>query len=276
MPTRVLVTDHAWPSLDIERGILGDAGAELVVAESGDADELVALAADADAILTNWKRVPPEALDAASRCLLVSRYGVGLDNIPVDHATELGILVTNVPDFCLEEVSDHAMALVLACARRVVMFARATQSGVWDLAAGRGLPRLAEQTIGLIGYGNTARALVPKARGFGLRVLAYTPRVTPATGEVALTNDLDRVLSRVGLHLVARAGNARDSRSHRRPRAPPDEAHGVPDQHLTWGTHRRRRPPACAPGAMDRGCGARRAAPGATARRITPCSPSTT
>ncbi len=166
----------------------------------------MALAADVDAILTNWKLVPPEALDAATRCLLVSRYGVGVDNIPVDHATELGILVTNVPDFCVEEVSDHAMALVLACARRVVTFARATQIGVWDLAAGRGLPRLAEQTIGLIGYGNTARALVPKARGFGLRVLAYTPRSTPATGEVELTNDLDRLLAEsdyVSLHAPA-------------------------------------------------------------------------
>ena len=159
-------------------------------------DELVALAADVDAILTNWKRLPPEALDAAPRCLLVSRYGVGLDNIPVEHATELGILVTNVPDFCLEEVSDHAMALLLACARRVVTFSRATRRGVWDLGAGRGLPRLAEQTIGLIGFGNTARALAPKARGFGMRVLAYTPRPTrPAGDGVELTNDLDRLLA---------------------------------------------------------------------------------
>jgi D-3-phosphoglycerate dehydrogenase len=207
MPAKVLVTDYAWPSLDIERRILGEAGAELIVARSGEADELVALAVDADAILTNWRRVPPEALDAAPRCLLVSRYGIGLDNIPVDHATELGILVTNVPDFCLEEVSDHAMALVLACARRVVMFARETRSGVWNLASARGLPRLAEQTIGLIGYGNTARAVAPKARGFGLRVLAYTPRATPATGEVELTNDLDRVLAEsdyVSLHAPAK------------------------------------------------------------------------
>jgi len=204
---RVLVTDYAWPSLDIERRILEDAAAELVVAETGEPDELVALAADVDAILTNWKRVPPEALDGAPRCLVVSRYGVGLDNIPVDRATELGILVTNVPDFCLEEVSDHAMALVLACARRVVTFARATHDGVWDLAAGRGLPRLAEQTIGLVGFGNIARALVPKARGFGLHVLAYTPRVSPGSVDgVELTNDLDRVLTEadyVSIHAPA-------------------------------------------------------------------------
>lgn len=212
MSPRVLVTDHAWPSLEIERGILAEVGAELVVAERDDEAELVELAAGVDAILTNWRRVPPAALDAAPRCLVVSRYGVGLDNIPVEHATSLGILVTNVPDFCLEEVSDHAMALLLACARRVVTFSRATHAGIWDLTAGRGLPRLREQTLGLIGFGNTARALLPKARGFGMRVLAYTPRVTPSSGvEVELTNDLDRILVEsdyISLHAPATAQTA--------------------------------------------------------------------
>jgi D-3-phosphoglycerate dehydrogenase len=204
---KVLVTDHAWPSLEIERRILGDVGAELVVAETGKPEELIALAAGVVAILTNWKRVPPEALDASPGCLVVSRYGVGIDNIPVDHATELGILVTNVPDFCLEEVSDHTMALLLACARRVVTFSRATHGGTWDLGAARGLPRLAEQTVGLVGYGNIARAVVPKASGFGLRVLAYTPRLAPGEEDgVELTNDLDRVLAEadyVSLHAPA-------------------------------------------------------------------------
>jgi len=174
----VLLTDYAWPSLEIEREILGAVGAELVVAETGEEDELIALAPQADAILTNWKRVPPGALDAAPGCLVVSRLGVGLDNIPVDRATELGMLVTNVPDFCLEEVSDHAMALLLACARRVVTFARSTHAGEWNLELGRGLPRLRGQTLGLVGLGSIARTLVPKARGFGLDVIAYTPRLT--------------------------------------------------------------------------------------------------
>ena len=80
---RVLVTDYAWPSLERERDVLDAVGAELVAAETGDEAELVELARDADAILTNWKRVPPAALDAAPRCLVVSRYGVGVDNIPV-------------------------------------------------------------------------------------------------------------------------------------------------------------------------------------------------
>ena len=196
MTAKVLVTDYAWPALDIERQILGQAGAELVVAETGEPAELIALAHDVDAILTNWKHVPEAALDNAPRCVLISRYGVGLDNIPVDHATKLGMLVCNVPDFCLEEVSDHAMALLLACARRVVSFSRETREGIWALGGGA-LPRLRGQTLGLVGFGNTARTLVPKAQGFGLRVIAYTPRLTPGTTEsgVELTNDLSVMLT---------------------------------------------------------------------------------
>jgi D-3-phosphoglycerate dehydrogenase / 2-oxoglutarate reductase len=194
----VLVTDYAWPSLDIEREILAAVDAELLVAETGDESELVELAPPAAAILTNWKQVPAGALDAAPDCLLVSRYGVGVDNIPVEHATSLGILVTNVPDFCVEEVSDHALALLLACARRVVPFARATREGTWDLL-GRapGLPRLRGQTLGLVGYGNIARTLVPKARGLGLRVLAYTPRLEPGSIDagVEATDDLGGLLA---------------------------------------------------------------------------------
>jgi D-3-phosphoglycerate dehydrogenase len=210
MPRKVIVTDYAWPSLEIERAILEKADAELVVADSGDEAELVSLAPSAHAILTNWKRVPVAALDAAPECLVVSRYGIGIDNIPVEYATTLGILVTNVPDFCLEEVSDHSMALLLACARRVTRFDRAAHNGQWDLSLARGLPRLRGQTLGLIGFGNTARALVPKALGFGLRVLAYTPRLQPGLQDGAeLTNDLEKLLSEadyVSLHAPSTAG----------------------------------------------------------------------
>ncbi len=197
MPTyRVLITDYAWPSLDVERAVLAPVDAELLVAETGAAEELVALAPQADAILTCWKQVPPAALDAAEKCVVVSRYGIGLDNIPVDHATALGMVVTNVPDFCLEEVSDHVMALLLASARQLFPLSAATRQGRWERTTPQPIPRLRSKTLGLIGYGNIARALVPKALGFGMRILAYTPRLPDDAlapfGEA--TNDLTRLL----------------------------------------------------------------------------------
>jgi len=174
---RVLVTDYAWPSLDIERAVLAEVDAELVVAETGEAEEVIRLAADVDAILTCWKTVPAAALDAAPQCRIVSRYGIGLDNIPVAHATELGIPVTNVPDFCLDEVSDHAMALLLDCARQIIPLAQRGRRGEWDRSTSKPIARLRTQTIGLVGYGRIARALVPKALSFGLQVVVYTPRI---------------------------------------------------------------------------------------------------
>ncbi len=194
---KVLITDYAWPTLDIEKRILAAVGADLLVAETGDEAELIRLAPQVDAILACWKPVTKAVLDAAEKCLLVSRYGIGLDNIDLAHATQLGMLVTNVPDFCIEEVSDHVMALLLALARRVAHFARETQQGVWNLSGGGWIPRLRGQTLGLIGFGNIAQALVPKASGFGLKLMAYTPRLPadalePYGGQV--TKDLATLL----------------------------------------------------------------------------------
>ena len=196
MTSKVLVTDYAWPSLEIERRILSAAGAELIVAETGDEAELVRLAPPVDAILTNWKQVTAAVLDAAPHCRIVSRYGVGVDNIAVAHATELGIPVTNVPDYCFEEVSDHAMALLLACARRVVSFANATRHGHWDVKSGRPIYRVRGQTLGLVGFGRNGRALAGKALGFGLKMVVYDPWV-PAQAVAPFgtqTDDLDALL----------------------------------------------------------------------------------
>jgi D-3-phosphoglycerate dehydrogenase len=220
MTKKALITDYAWPSLEIEAQILKAVDAELIVAETGDEAELVELAPLADAILTCWKPVTPAVLDVAERCLVVNRYGIGLDNIAVDHATQLGMLVTNVPEFCLEEVSDQAIALLLACARGIVRHARATRVGTWDLKSVMPVPRLRGQTLGLIGYGNIARALVPKALGFGLEIMAYTPRLASDTlaGIGRATNDLDLLLREsdyISIHapLTAETQNLIDARA---------------------------------------------------------------
>ena len=197
MTRRILITDIAWPDLEIEKDVLAAVDGEVMLAGDGTPDEIIALAPQADAILTCWKDVPAEALDIAPNCQMVSRYGIGLDNIPIGRATELGMLVTNVPDFCLEEVSDHVMALLLATARQLFPLARTPERSGWTRETPRPIPRVKGQTLGLIGFGNIARALVPKALGFGLRVIAYTPRLRPqdAPQGVEVTNDLAEMLA---------------------------------------------------------------------------------
>jgi D-3-phosphoglycerate dehydrogenase len=174
---KVLVTDHAWPSLDVERTILGAAGAELLVAPPDDDRVLLALARQASAILTCWRPVTAQLLDAAVSCRTVARYGVGLDNIDVVRATELGMLVTNVPHYCVDEVSDHAAALILALSRHVTAFARDVGAGRWDNTAHGPMYRLRGRTLGLVGYGAIAQALAVKMRAFGMDVIAYSPRL---------------------------------------------------------------------------------------------------
>jgi D-3-phosphoglycerate dehydrogenase len=193
---KVLITDYAWPSLETEREILATAGAELVAAETGEEDELIGMAGDCDAILTCWKRVTPAVLDAAPKCIVVGRYGVGLDNIAVDHATELGIVVTNVPDFCVDEVSEHAFALMLALVRKVVPFAAQTRSGGWDNAALGPLHRLRGQTLGLIGAGRIGQATAAKAHAFGMNVIALTRSGRPLPDPIESVSGLDELLER--------------------------------------------------------------------------------
>lgn len=176
---RVIITDYGWPSVELERQVLAEIGAELIVAETGAEDELVGLAPEADGILTNWKPTTGNVIQAASECKVIGRMGIGVDNIDVETATALGIVVTNVPDFCVDEVSDHAMALLLACARKVALLDRGVRDGEWDRDVGPSMHRMRGQTLGIIGLGKIGAAIPPKAKAFGLEVLAYTPRLTP-------------------------------------------------------------------------------------------------
>jgi D-3-phosphoglycerate dehydrogenase len=172
---RVLMTDRAWSDTEIETAILRAADAELIEAPATDEPTLVRLAADVDAIATTWARVTDMVIRNSPRCRVISRFGIGLDNISVATATELGIPVTNCPDYCVSEVSDHALGLILACARRIGFFHWRTKRGEYNLGAATTMRRLSGQTVGLIGLGRIARELVPKLRALGLKILAYTP-----------------------------------------------------------------------------------------------------
>ena len=205
MTRRVLVTDYAWPDLERERVALAPFGVELVEATTGDEDELVELARDVVAILTCWKPVTRAVLEAAPDCLTVARYGVGLDNIDVVAAGELGMIVSNVPDFCIDEVADHTMALILAHHRHVIAFAAQTSSGGWDNDATGPMHRLRGQTLGLVGFGRLGQATAARAVGFGLEVIAWSRSLGDgARGSVRGVASLDELLATsdiVSLHV---------------------------------------------------------------------------
>lgn len=201
--TKVLVTDYAWPDLTVEQGILAKCGAEIVAAPDGSEKVLVDLARDADAIMTCWADVTTAVIRAAPRLRVVARLGIGLDNIAVAAATQRGIPVTNVPDYCVEEVADHALALLLSCARKVAFYHLQTKHGRYDLQAGAPMRRLRGQALGLVGLGRIGRAVVPKARGLGLQVLAHT-RSGDAHGSGVEMVPLEQLLARsdfVSLHV---------------------------------------------------------------------------
>jgi len=136
------------------------------------------VARDADAILVTYAKLPGDLLRQLRRCKAIGRFGLGVDNIDVAAAAELGITVTYVPDYCMQEVSDHAMALLLALARKVPQSNALVQAGRWEMPAVVPIHRLAGRVLGLVGFGNIPRELAPKAKAFGLRVVAHDPYVS--------------------------------------------------------------------------------------------------
>jgi D-3-phosphoglycerate dehydrogenase / 2-oxoglutarate reductase len=175
--TIIAITDSPFPSLDPAKKALARLDPEYRMAKSPSAEDILAVARDADAILVTYAKLPGELLRQLTRCRAIGRFGLGVDNIDLPAAKELGIAVNYVPDYCLREVSDHAMGLVLALARKVTLANTLVQSGRWEVPPLVPLRRLEGQTLGVVGFGNIPRALAPKARAFGLRVLAYDPYV---------------------------------------------------------------------------------------------------
>ena len=186
MSWKVLITDHVWPSTDPERQVLEAGGGSLVVAPDGDERTLIELATDADAIMTCFAHVTENVVRAAEKCVVIGRFGVGVDNISVSTATELGIAVTYVPDYCVDEVSDHVMALLHTWNRKIALFDRSVKEIGWgSQPLTMRMMRLRGKTIGIVGFGRIGRAVAAKAQAFGLNVLASDPIVSKEAVEAA-------------------------------------------------------------------------------------------
>ncbi len=188
---RVAVSDSVFPDLEPARRVLAGIGAGLELAGEPTPAGILAVAREADALLVTYAKVTAEIIRQMKRCRVISRFGIGVDNVDLPAATEAGIVVTKVPDYCIDEVSDHAMALLLALARKIAFANARVHGGRWEMPSVVPIHRLRGRTLGLIGFGRIPQLLAPKAQAFGLQVLAYDPYVP------------DEVMSRAH---VARAG----------------------------------------------------------------------
>lgn len=176
---KVAMVDYDYASLDPIEAEVTRLGGEFVHRRCKDIDEAVGWAGDADGwIIQYLSPIGEKVFSSCARLKVVGRVGIGVDVIDVPAATRHGIVVTNVPSYCEEEVSDHAMALLLSCARRTALYTPAVRKGVWDWKIGHPISRLRGRTIGLVGFGKIPRALAPKARAFGLNVIASDPYLT--------------------------------------------------------------------------------------------------
>lgn len=174
---KIVITDWNFPNINIERKIIEGAGHTLVDAQCKTEDEVTAIVKDAAIVITQWAPVKAKAIAAMQNCKGIIRYGIGLDNIDLDAAKNKNIPVANIPDYCLNEVADHTMALLLAAQRQIIPIWEKVRKGEWQITAPKNLPPLRMSILGLIGFGRIAQRVALRAQAFGMKVLAYDPMI---------------------------------------------------------------------------------------------------
>jgi len=180
---KVVITDYEFSTSTIEEELLATVGAELIRAQCRTEEEVIEAAKEADGLLNQYAPITRKVLESLPNLKVVSRFGVGVNTIDIEAATENGILVGNVTDYCMDEVSDHAFALILACARKVVSLNNEVKAGKWDYKASIPVYRLRGRLLGLVGFGRISQALAKKAQAFGFKVVAYDPFVKEAVAQ---------------------------------------------------------------------------------------------
>jgi len=183
MSTKIVVTDYEFPDLRHEQAVVEKAGFELTVGKCRTEDELIALCSDADGVINQYAQITPRVIAAMKSCKVISRYGIGVNTIDVPAATKAGICVANVPDGSLEDVSDHAAAMILTLARGLNRFTAALRVGRWNYAEAKPLFRMKGKTLGLLSLGKIAQNLARKMASFGVRIIATDPFVNAAAAK---------------------------------------------------------------------------------------------
>ena len=187
----IAVTDSVFPSLDPAKEVLARLNPTYRMSKSVNADDIVAVAREADAVLVTYAKLTREVLTQFTRCKAIGRFGLGVDNIDLVTAKEKGIAVNYVPDYCIREVSDHAMALLLALIRKIPLSNKLVQSGRWEMPAVVPIRRIEGTVLGLVGFGHIPRLVAPKAQAFGVKVIAYDPYAKPEIFRAAGVEGVD-------------------------------------------------------------------------------------
>jgi len=208
---KVVMTDGRHASYELEREILAKIDAELITCNCSTEDELIAVCKDADGILLDMANMTAKVIKELDKCKVISRYGIGYDNVDVDACTEKGIFVTNVPGYCSDDVSELAIGLMFDCLRQITNRDRLIRQGSWNIQSPYSF-RLAGKTIGFIGGGNIARAFMKKMKGFDMELLVYSPSIPQETFDPlgAKKVSLEELLQKsdvVSLHVPAIAKN---------------------------------------------------------------------
>ncbi|MEK1850927.1 MAG: C-terminal binding protein [Phyllobacterium sp.] len=180
---KVVITDHDYGDLDIEQSILESAGARIVALQAKSEEELFEEVRDCDAVINQYARVGAATIAQMERCRVIARYGVGIDIVDVEAATRKGILVTNVRDYCTDEVADHAIALWLALARKLFKYNSATHKGIWRWQEGQPVHRLDGRVMGIVSFGKIGQAIARRAKAFGVAIIAYDPYLAEGVAE---------------------------------------------------------------------------------------------
>lgn len=180
MTYKIVITDYEYQDLTIEEEVLTQSNldVELVVAQCKTPEEVIEVCKDADGIINQYAPLNADVLSQLERCKVISRYGVGVDTIHLPTALEKGITVTNVPDYGIEEVSNHTVAFMLAASRKIVQLNESVKNGVWDFKIGVPIHRFENQIFGVLGFGKIPRRVIEKVNPFGFELIAYDPFVS--------------------------------------------------------------------------------------------------
>ena len=200
---KVVISDYVWPNVDIEKNFFDSKNINLVVSKNK--DDLKNQIIDADGLLFCFESIDETILRSSKKLKIAQRYGIGVDNIDIKVATELGIVVANIPDYCIDEVSDHAISMILSLNRLLQRDSDLVKQGKWnEVKKDKRVYRLSNSTLGLLGFGRIGKRISEKAMSFGMNVIAYDPFLKQNNVDGVKLLDLNQVLSNsdfISLHL---------------------------------------------------------------------------